>query len=118
MAMEAARSDAVYDAVSSANLPIQYASISTSASADLVAAVAGKRIRVLDIVLVAAGAVTAQLQSNATTNLTGAMSLITGVPLGFSASQFGLFQTGVGEKLNLVLGGAVQISGFLVYVLV
>lgn len=112
----AIRSDAVFDATTNVMALVQYAKIDLAASGDLVALTAGKRIRVLSLTLVAAGAVTAKLQSGASSDLTGAMSLITGVPLVWPESPRGYVQTVSGEKLNLVLGGAVQVSGQLSYV--
>ncbi len=80
-------------------------------STELVAAVAGQVISVLNYNIVAAGAVTAQFKS-ATTALTGAMSMITGVPIADAGDvQSPLFQTAKGEALNLTLGGTVQVSG-------
>lgn len=95
--------------------PIKQAKISLAASGDLVAAVAGKSIRVLAYSIVAAGAVTAKFQSGGATDLTGAMSMITGTPLAPGESLAGHFQTVAGEKLNLVLGSSVQVSGHLTY---
>ena len=85
---------------------------------------ANRKIRVIGYTLVAASAVTAKFQSGGSTDLTGAMSLITGVPLSphsdarLPAGVIGLFETNIGEKLNLVLGSGVQVSGHLAYVLV
>lgn len=89
----------------------------------IVAAVDGKRIRVLGYTIVAAGSVTAKWQS-ASTDLSGAMSMIVGTPISPppSAGQFGyksaIIETENGEALNLNLGGAVQVSGHLEYELV
>ena len=47
------RTDAVRDGKASGNLTPQYASVSFSASADLVALVSGSRIRVLGLALLA-----------------------------------------------------------------
>lgn len=113
--MDAVRSDAVFDGATHTNPVVQYAKIDTAASADLVALVAGKKIRVLGLVLVVASAVTVKLQSGGATDLTGAMSLIVGVPLVLPTSPNGYLQTNSGEKLNLVLGSGVQVSGVLVY---
>lgn len=84
-------------------------------STELVAAVAGQVVAVMEYNLVAVGAVTAQFKS-ATTALTGPMSMIAGVPVG-AAMPTGigrcdcLFQTAKGEALNLAIGGTVQVSG-------
>lgn len=89
--------------------------INVAATGDIVVAVAAKRIRVYAAQLVAAGAVTAQFKSSAAgTALTGAMSLITGVPVTFPYNEKGWFETDVANQaLSLTLGGAVQVSGVL-----
>lgn len=91
--------------------------VNVAATGDIVAAVAAKRIRVYAAQLVAAGAVTAQFKSSAAgTSLTGAMSMITGVPVTFPYNEKGWFETDVANQaLNLTLGGAVQVSGVLTY---
>ncbi len=98
----------------------QHALISgaTSGNNTLVAAVTGKRIRVLSYFMVAAAAVVARFESDADgTALTGVMSMIAGVPHS-AHDPTGLFETDVAaELLNMELGGAVQVSGFLTYVL-
>lgn len=85
---------------------------------ELVPAIAGRRVRVLGLALVAAGAVTVTLKS-AATSITGAMSLVTGVPLAApptsSMDVTPHLRTATGEALNLVLGGSVQVSGWIVY---
>ena len=92
--------------------------ISLSATGELVAAIAGRRIRVLGYLMVAAGAVTVKFQS-ASTDLTGAMTLATGVPNtamgGNSLDVIPDVETAHGEALNLTLSGAVQVSGWLLY---
>lgn len=94
---------------------------SSSGSNTIVAAVAGKKIRVLSYVIIAAGAVTAKWQS-ASTDLTGAMSLAANGGAAPSVSVlapggvYGLFETASGEALNLNLGGAVNVSGHLTYI--
>jgi len=99
----------------------QFALISgaTSGNNTVVAAVAGKRIRVIGLLMVAAGAVVARFESDADgTALTGAMSMIAGVPIEAS-NPAGLFETDVAnELLNLELDDAVQVSGFLTYLLI
>ena len=101
---------------------MKFAKIDLAASGDVVSAVTGKKIRVLSYFLVSAGSVTAKFQSGASTDLTGAMSLIVGVPNACDHAPpvhgmpTGYFETAPGEKLNLVLGGSVQVSGHLTYV--
>jgi hypothetical protein len=101
----------------------QLTSLSISAASSgantALAAVTGYKIRVHSYTLVAAGAVTAKFKSATGGNdLTGAMSLITGTPLVVPFQREGHFETTVSELLNLVLGGAVQVSGHLTYSLV
>lgn len=98
----------------------QHAIISSAAlNATVVAAVSGKRIRVLSYFLVAVGAVTVRFESTSGGDaLTGLMSLgATGV-LAPGFNPLGHFETVAGELLNLELGGTVQVSGALTYVLV
>lgn len=96
---------------------IDHASIGNNT---LVAAVAGKKIRVLGFFLVAAGAVNARFESDADgTALTGVMTLAAasdGVSSGFN--PIGWFETVAGELLNLELSAAVSVDGVLAYVLV
>ena len=98
--------------------------IDIAASADLVAAVPGKKIRVTGLHMVSANTVTAKFQSGASTDLTGAMSMAVGVPHTLPRSpdrigEFGgYFETAPGEKLNVVLSAGIQVSGFGTYELV
>lgn len=94
-------------------------SAASSGNNTLLAAVTGYAIRVHSLQIVAAGAVTVDIQSGATgTSLTGVMSLITGVPLIMDFEKEGILQTAVSTLLNMSLGGAVQVSGRLTYSLV
>jgi hypothetical protein len=101
---------------------ILHAVIDHAASGDntLVAAVAGKKIRVISYTLVAAGAVTVRFESGASgTALTGQMSLAAngGVVHGYNPG--GCFaDCGVNTLLNLELGGAVSVDGHLSYQLI
>lgn len=98
-----------------------YAVISGATSGDnsVIAAVAGKKIRVLSFFLVSVTAVAVRFESAAGgTALTGVMSMgATGV-LSVPFSPAGHFETVAGEALNMELGGAVQVSGAIVYQLV
>lgn len=90
---------------------------SGSGSNTLVAAVTGKKIRVLAAVLVAAGAVTAKFQSGAAgTDLTGAMSLAVNGSLVLPFNPSGWFETAASTLLSLLLGGAVSVAGVITYV--
>ena len=100
----------------------QYAVIDDALSPDntLVAAVSGKKIRVLGFFLVAAGAVTARFESDTGgTALTGQMTLGAGDP--FVSTGFcplGWFETLAGELLNLELSATNSVDGALTYTLV
>ena len=97
------------------------AKIDLAASGDLVAAVPGFKIRVTSLAMAASATLTAKLQSGAATDLEGARTMIAGVPLvlpfapSIPGEHRGYFETAVGEKLNIVLAGAGQVSGFLTY---
>ena len=99
-----------------------YAPIDTSTSGanKIVTGVAGKTIRVLGYTLVGAGTVTAQWKSG-TTEISGAMSLAVASVISPSQGPIGpadrkaLMVTNVGDDLNLVLGGSVQVSGHIEY---
>lgn len=98
---------------------IQSVSISTAASGStqLVAADATRKINVVSFGVVASGAVTVQFLG-ASTPLTGAMALAAngGMSASATAGAF-LFQTAANTVLNIALGTAVQVSGFLTYYL-
>lgn len=98
---------------------IKYAVIDHAGSGDntLVAAVTGKRIRVLSYALVAAAAVTVRFESGASgTALTGQMSLAANGGVSAAFNEGGWFQTAAGSLLNLELGGAVSVDGHLSYI--
>jgi hypothetical protein len=107
---------------------MQSVPVNTATSGDnaLVAAdPSGRAVVVFGFFLDAAGAVTAQWKSDTgggATNLTGAMSMITGTPLsalpGSSIDPPELFRTARGKAFNLNLGGNVQVSGFVLIDLV
>ncbi len=100
-------------------------SAATMGDNTLVAAVTGKIIRVLSYNIVSAGSLTAKFQSAASgTDLTGAMSMVVGVPntspppVFTSAGLQGQFECVVGELLNLNLSAGTQVSGYLTYQLI
>jgi hypothetical protein len=102
---------------------MKYAAISASSSGSntVVAAVTGKRIRVLSYVMVAAGDVTATWKS-ASNNISGGMALAANGGAAPSAGQatpgglIGQFETNQGEALNLNLSAAVSVAGHLTYI--
>jgi hypothetical protein len=84
---------------------------------EIVAAVTGKKIRVLSGCLVATGAVTVRFESGAGgTALTGQMSLAANQDLVLGFDPLGHFETAAGQALNLELGGAVSVDGWLNYI--
>lgn len=102
------------------------AAIDTAASGDttIVRGVPGQKIKVVNYTLVAAAAVTARwLSGKATgqgqqTNLSGAMAFAAnGGAAPTSQPAAHLFETAQGQDLVLNLGGAVQVSGHLMYFL-
>ncbi len=100
---------------------LQYASVDAASSGDntLVAAVAGKRIRVVSLFLVASGAVAVAFESGASgTALTGQMNVGSKGNVVMPFNPEGWFQTVAGALLNMELGGATSVDGCLTYVLV
>lgn len=99
---------------------VQYAVVAAASAGDntLVAAVTGKRIRVVGLVLVASGgANSCRLESAASgTALTGVMDLIADGQLVLPFNPSGWCQTLVAELLNLELSAATSVAGVLAYV--
>ena len=94
-------------------------SAATSGNNTLVAAVTGKKICVLGMLLVATADVDVRLESGADgTALTGVMEMAAagnGFVLPMSTVGYHWVETAAGSLLNLELSGAVQVSGLLVY---
>jgi len=97
----------------------QYSVIDAATLGDntLVAAVAGKSIRILAAFMVASGgAITARFESGAGgTALTGLMDLAADGQLVLPFNGFGWFETAAGALLNLELSAATAVAGALVY---
>jgi hypothetical protein len=92
-------------------------SASSSGATTVVAAVAGKRIRVLRWSLSSNGAVNVKWQSHITpTDLTGLFYLTQFANAGGAYCPVGIFQTISGEALDINLSGAVAVGGVLTYV--
>lgn len=88
----------------------------TSGNNVLVAAINGKKIRVLSVFVVAAGAVTVRFESEADgTALSGQMNLAANGGFVLPFNPAGWFETAFGELLNLELSGAVSVDGCLTY---
>jgi hypothetical protein len=97
----------------------KFAVIDAASSGDntLVSAVASKKIRVLALFLVAAGAVTVRFESGASgTALTGQMNVAANGGFVLPFNPVGWFQTAANTLLNLELSGAVSVDGSLTYI--
>lgn len=103
-----------------AGLVPKFAVIDAATSGDntIVAAVTGKKIRVLAGSLTMTGtAVTIRFESAASgTALTGQMTPAQGQTIPLPFCPVGHFETIAGQLLNLELGGAQSVDGWLVYV--
>lgn len=99
---------------------VKYAVIDHAASGDntVVAAVTGKKIRVVFLHLIAAGAVTIRWESGASgTALTGQMNLPANGGMALDFNPCGWFaETAAGSLLNLELSAAVSVDGSLGYI--
>lgn len=97
----------------------KYAVVNTAGadSDEIVAAVTGKKIRVLSYVLAVSGATTL-IWHSASTPLTGAMQFVGAVSQPFSSgyNPAGHFETVAGEALNLESSGAVDADGHISYI--
>ncbi len=108
---------AIYNGVTA--LTPQFAPISASASGDntVVAAVAGKKIRVLKYTILANGTVAVKFRSPSVADLTGLMTLGTNSGVGGAFCPIGLFETAAGDPLIVNLsGGTGGVAGHLTYV--
>jgi len=82
----------------------------------LVAAVGAKKIRIMSMVLVAAGAVDIRLEDGAGGSaISGVMSLTTNSGFTLPFSPIGWGETTANTLLNLELSAAVQVSGMMTY---
>jgi hypothetical protein len=94
---------------------VQYATISATTSGDtqIVPAVSGKRIRVIAYAVVANATVSIKFRSG-TTDITGSMRIVEGGGIAH-AYDGGLFQTAVGQPLNINLSNNATVGGYVVY---
>lgn len=95
--------------------------VNVSASGDnvVVAAVAGKKIVVINILVVAAGTVTLTIKSGVgggATAKSGPLPLAVNTGLGGVFDPTGHFETAPGEALNLSLSAAIAVGGWLTYI--
>lgn len=100
-----------------ASIEIKRAVINLAATGTVVAAVTGRKIRVLQAVFASAAVVTVTVKS-ASTALTGAMTVdgTAAGPVVLDFSPVGWWETTAGEALVFTLGSSVQVSGNLVYI--
>lgn len=97
---------------------VKRAAISAASAGNntIVAAVSGKEIVVVQFGIVADAAVTVKFQSAAGgTDVTGAMSFAANGGIAPPYCEVGHFKTASGALLNMVLGGAVGVRGWIVY---
>lgn len=108
---------AIYDGTTALTPKFAIIDAATSGDNTLVAAVTSKKIRVLSLMLVAAGTVNVRFESGAGgTALSGQMQLTAQTGFALNYSPVGWFETGSNTLLNLELSGAVSCDGLLVYV--
>jgi hypothetical protein len=109
--------DAIMDGVTSLTPKFAIIDAATSGNNTIVAAVVGKKIRVLSYTIVAAGAVTIRFEDGADgTAKTGQMQLAANGGVSVPYSPVGHFETTANTLLNLELSGAVSVDGHLTYV--
>ncbi len=87
--------------------------ISTATTHEIVAGISGKKIRVMSVFLVCAGAVEVTFEVN---GADGPMSFAANGGLVLPHSPGGWFETGSGDALEISLGGAVAVGGSITYV--
>jgi hypothetical protein len=109
--------EAVVSAPTSAAVKWAVIDHATSGNNTIVAAVTGKKIRVLQVVLISAGTVNARFESGADgTALTGQMNLIVNSGFTLPYSPIGWFETAAATLLNLELSAAVSVDGVIAYI--
>ncbi len=97
----------------------KFAVIDTASSGDttIVSAVTSKKIRVLSVLLVAAGTVNVRFESNAAgTALTGQMNMVANTGFCLPYNPVGWFETASGQLLNLELSASQSVDGMLTYI--
>lgn len=96
---------------------VKFAKVQLSATGTIVAAVVGKKIRVLSAWLSCAGTVNAKWQSHVTpTDLTGLLYGVANSGIVLPYNPKGWFETVAGEALDLALSASVAIGGCIAYV--
>lgn len=109
--------DTIYSATTALTPKFAIIDHATSGDNTVVAAVVGKKVRVLALFLVASAAVTVRFESGAGgTALTGQMQLAANGGFVLPFCPAGWFETAANTLLNLELSGATSCDGNLVYV--
>ena len=100
-------------------LTVKWATVAASTSGDntIVAAVSGKKIRVLQAELIANGTVNVKWQSGASgTDKTGLAYMVVNSGYVLPYSPIGWFETAASTLLNLNLSAAIAVGGVIAYV--
>lgn len=107
----------IYDGTTALTPKFAIIDCATLGDNTIVAAVASKKIRVLNLVLVASAAVNTRFESGAGgTALTGVINLAANGGFAPGYCPVGHFETASNTLLNLELSGAVSVDGWIVYV--
>lgn len=95
---------------------VKYAKVAISATGTIVAAVPGKKIRVLAAWLSCAGTVNVKWQSHVTpTDLTGLLYGVANSGIVLPYNEKGWFETVAGEALDLNLSASIAVGGSIAY---
>ena len=119
--VEAAHQSAVIG-VNGADVTPKFANIAVASSGDntIVAAVSGKKLRVLNGFMIAAGDVDAYFVDGANTAKVGdgtnGMDLAANSGFTLPFSPVGWFETGSGQSLDLNLSAAVRVAGCITFI--
>ena len=95
--------------------PIKHAAVSLASTGTIVAAVSGKKIRVLALALTGEsdGVVSFNLES-ATTDISGVMNMVAGTPMVMPFNPAGWCDTAAGEKLDATIAAG-ELYGMITY---
>lgn len=88
--------------------------VATAATHEIIPATTGMSNRVVSLFLRSDDVVTIQFLSDASA-IGGTMQMTDGDYIQLPINEYGWFETGIGEALNLTLSGAKQISGWIGY---
>lgn len=93
---------------------VRFLASDITASADLITAVANTKLRIMSLAVSADAACTIQFQTNATTDISGTFHIPANGTISMS-SELGLFESGSGEKINVVQVGTANVGLTLSY---